>query len=246
MRIADETFAVDRRAFIAGATVLTTLVAETSPVSAQTRPTIDAATALVVVDVQNDFCTGGSLAVPKGEEVVPVVNALGQRFQNIVLTQDWHPAGHSSFATSHPGKKPFEVVEMPYGPQVLWPDHCVQGTSGAAFHEGLRLNHAQTIVRKGYRRDVDSYSGFIEADRRTPTGLAGYLKERGVTRVVCVGLATDFCVGWTALDARRAGLETFLVEEACRAIDLNGSLGKALADMAAAGVHRITVADVPT
>lgn len=245
MRIAEEHFAVDRRAFIAGATVLTALVSETGPVSAQTRPTIDAATALIVVDVQNDFCTGGSLAVPKGEEVVPVVNALGQRFQNIVLTQDWHPAGHSSFATSHAGKKPFEVVQMPYGPQVLWPDHCIQGTAGAAFHEGLRLNHAQTIVRKGYRREVDSYSGFVEADRRTPTGLAGYLKERGVTRVVCVGLATDFCVGWTALDARRAGLETFVVEEACRAIDLNGSLAKAWADMAAAGVHRIKAADVP-
>ncbi|CEJ15761.1 bifunctional nicotinamidase/pyrazinamidase [Phreatobacter sp. AB_2022a] len=240
----DRPFAIDRRSLVAGAAVL---VASSPGSSAQTqdRPMIDARTALIVVDVQNDFCPGGRLAVPRGDEVVAVVNAIGTRFANVVLTQDWHPAGHKSFASSHPGKKPFELVDMPYGPQVLWPDHCIWNSEGAAFHPALALPHAQTIVRKGYRPEVDSYSGFLEADRRTPTGLGGYLKERAITRAVVVGLATDFCVGWTAQDAAKAGLETFVVEEACRAIDLNGSLAKAWTDMAAAGVKRIKVADLP-
>ena len=204
---------------------------------------IDASSALIVVDVQNDFCPGGSLAVASGDEVVPVINALGKRFSTIVMTQDWHPTGHSSFASSHPGKKPFDLVQMPYGAQVLWPDHCIQGTKGAELRADLDLPAAQTIIRKGYRPEIDSYSGFIEADRKTPTGLGGYLRERGVTRAVVVGLATDFCVNWTAQDAARAGLETLVVEEACRAIDLDGSLAKAWSDMAALGVKRARAAD---
>ncbi|WP_332680856.1 bifunctional nicotinamidase/pyrazinamidase [Bosea sp. (in: a-proteobacteria)] len=205
---------------------------------------IDARTALIVVDVQNDFCPGGSLAVSGGDEVVAIVNALGRHFANVVLTQDWHPAGHSSFASSHPGRQPFEVVPMPYGPQVLWPDHCVQGSSGADFHPGLDLTLAQAVIRKGCRREVDSYSGFLEADRRTPTGLAGYLKERNVARVVIVGLATDFCVSWTAKDAVRSGFEAVVVEEACRAIDLDGSLDRAWAEMTALGVEKATAAEL--
>lgn len=204
---------------------------------------IDASSALIVVDVQNDFCPGGSLAVAGGDEVVPVINALGKRFSTIVMTQDWHPTGHSSFASSHPGKKPFNLVQMPYGAQVLWPDHCIQGTKGAEFRADLDLPAAQTIIRKGYRPEIDSYSGFIEADRKTPTGLGGYLRERGVVRAVVVGLATDFCVNWTAQDAARAGLETLVVEEACRAIDLNGSLTKAWVEMTALGVKRARAAD---
>jgi nicotinamidase/pyrazinamidase len=199
---------------------------------------------LIIVDVQNDFCPGGALAVAGGDEVVPVINRLARRFDNIVLTQDWHPAGHTSFASSHSGKAPFDLIELSSGPQVLWPDHCVQGTPGAAFHAGLDVPHAQMIVRKGYRRDVDSYSGFLEADRGTPTGLAGYLKERGLTRAFIVGLATDFCVAWTGLDARRFGLEATVVEDACRGIDAppvpGGPLAKAWSDMAAAGVRRVT------
>ncbi|RDJ24177.1 bifunctional nicotinamidase/pyrazinamidase [Bosea caraganae] len=206
---------------------------------------IDPQTALIVVDVQNDFCPGGSLAVAGGDEVVPVINALAQRFANVVLTQDWHPAGHSSFASSHLGKAPFETVAMPYGAQALWPEHCVQGTRGAEFHPGLDLPQAQAVVRKGFRSEVDSYSGFLEADRTTRTGLGGYLTERGVSRVVVVGLATDFCVGWTAQDAAAAGLDSLVVEEACRAIDHDGSLARAWAAMAASGVRRARVADLP-
>ena len=193
---------------------------------------------LIVVDVQNDFMPGGALAVPNGDEVVPVVNRLAARFENIVLTQDWHPRGHASFASSHPGKKPFETVRLSYGEQVLWPDHCVQETPGAAFSESLSLPGAQLIVRKGYHRDIDSYSGFLEADRKTSTGLAGYLKERRIARLFVCGLATDYCVAWTALDARAAGFETVVLEDACRAIDLDGSLARAWADLAAAGVVR--------
>jgi nicotinamidase/pyrazinamidase len=237
-------FILDRRHLILGASVLTAAAAA-RPLYAQEKPMIDAATALIVVDVQNDFCPGGSLAVAKGDEVVAVINALGKRFSTIVLTQDWHPAGHSSFATSHPGKKPFELIQMAYGPQVLWPDHCIQRTKGAEFRADLDLPTAQTIIRKGYRPQIDSYSGFLEADRKTPTGLGGYLKERGVTRAVVVGLATDFCVNWTAQDAAKAGLQTLVVEEACRAIDLNGSLEKAWADMAALGVKQIKVGELP-
>lgn len=238
-------FEIDRRVLVAGATVLLAGASAARPLHAQEKPVIDARTALIVVDVQNDFCPGGSLAVSKGDEVVPVINALGRRFETVILTQDWHPAGHSSFASSHPGKKPFEVIGMPYGPQVLWPDHCIQGTKGAEFRSDLDLPMAQTIIRKGYRPQIDSYSGFVEADRRTPTGLGGYLKERGVTRAVVVGLATDFCVSWTAQDAAKAGLETLVVEEACRAIDLGGSLAKAWADMAASGVRRTNAAALP-
>jgi nicotinamidase/pyrazinamidase len=194
---------------------------------------------LIVVDVQNDFCPGGALAVPNGDEVVPVINRLAVRFDNVVLTQDWHPRGHASFASSHPGKKPFETVELPYGAQVLWPDHCVQGTRGAAFHEGLEPGKAQLVIRKGFHRDIDSYSAFLEADRKTTTGLAGYLKERGLKSLFVCGLATDFCVAWTALDARKAGFEVSVIEDACRAIDLEGSLERAWAEMAAAGVKRI-------
>lgn len=197
---------------------------------------------LIVVDVQNDFCPGGALAVPAGDTVVPVINALARQFENVVLTQDWHPAGHVSFASTHAGRKPFDLVDLPYGPQVLWPDHCIQTSAGAAFHPGLAVPHAQTIIRKGYRRDVDSYSGFLEADRKTPTGLAGYLAERGLKRAFMVGLATDFCVAWTALDGRRLGLEVTVVEDACRGIDAptvpGGTLAKAWADMTAAGVQR--------
>ncbi len=203
---------------------------------------------LVVVDVQNDFCPGGALAVADGDAVVPVINALARRFDNVVLTQDWHPAGHVSFASSHPGKAPFELIELPYGPQVLWPDHCIQGRSGAEFHVGLDVPHAQAVVRKGYRSGVDSYSGFLEADRFTPTGLGAYLNERGLRRVFLVGLATDFCVAWTALDARRLGFEVTVVEDACRGIDAptipGGTLTKAWADMAAAGVSRLSSGQV--
>jgi nicotinamidase/pyrazinamidase len=200
--------------------------------------------ALIVVDVQNDFCPGGNLPVVDGHAVVPVINRLAERFEVIVLTQDWHPEGHASFHTSHEGKAPFETKELHYGTQVLWPEHCVQESPGAAFHPELDIPRAQLVIRKGHHIGVDSYSAFREADRKTPTGLAGYLRERGVTRVFVVGLATDYCVAWTALDARAAGFDALVVEDACRAIDLGGSLAKAWADMAAAGVGRITSADV--
>ena len=193
---------------------------------------------LVVVDVQNDFIPGGALAVPQGDEVVPEINRLAARFDDVILTQDWHPRGHASFASSHPGKKPFETIELPYGSQVLWPDHCVQGTAGAAFHPDLNLTKAQLVIRKGHHRDIDSYSAFLEADRETTTGLAGYLKERGFRKLYVCGLATDFCVAWTALDARAAGFDTTVIENACRAIDLDGSLQRAWAQMTAAGVKR--------
>lgn len=191
---------------------------------------------LIVIDVQNDFCPGGALAVPEGDAVVPLINNLMPRFANVVWTQDWHPAGHSSFASSHPGKAPFSTIAMPYGEQTLWPDHCIQGTSGADFHAGLDPTRAQMIIRKGFRGAIDSYSAFFENDRTTPTGLAGYLKERGLTRVFCVGLATDFCVRFSAEDARRLGLETVLIADACRAIDLGGSLAAGMTAVKAAGV----------
>ena len=194
---------------------------------------------LLVVDVQNDFCAGGALAVPGGEDVVDVANRLSRRFANVVLTQDWHPAGHRSFASMHAGKAPFETTTMPYGPQVLWPDHCVQNTLGAAFHRDLDIPNAALFVRKGFRADVDSYSAFFENDQRTATGLGGYLVERGLSRVYLGGLATDYCVHFSALDARRQCLETILIEDACRAIDLNGSLDDAMTAMKAAGVSVI-------
>ncbi|QEH38427.1 nicotinamidase/pyrazinamidase [Aquisphaera giovannonii] len=193
---------------------------------------------LVVVDVQNDFCPGGALAVPGGDEVPAVINELSRQFDHVILTQDWHPAGHLSFASSHPGARPFATVELPYGPQVLWPDHCVQDTEGARFHPGLAVRNCELIVRKGYRREVDSYSAFRDNDRRSPTGLAGYLRERGLRRLFVVGLATDFCVAYTALDARRLGFEVTVIEAGCRAIDLDGSLGAAWEQMEEAGVMR--------
>jgi nicotinamidase/pyrazinamidase len=200
--------------------------------------------ALIIVDVQNDFCPGGALAVPAGDEVVAVANRLARRFDNLVLTQDWHPAGHRSFASAHPGKKPFDVVKMPYGDQVLWPDHCVQGSEGAALRADLDVPRAQLVIRKGWRSEVDSYSGFIEGDGRTRTGLEGYLRERGVARVFVCGLATDFCVAWTALDARKLGFEAAVIEDGCRAIDAQGSLAAAWRNMDAAGVRRMRSADL--
>jgi nicotinamidase/pyrazinamidase len=199
---------------------------------------MNAKSVLIVVDVQSGFMPGGGLPVPRGDEVVPVINALAKRFANVVLTQDWHPAGHASFASSHAGKNPFELMQMPYGEQVLWPDHCVQGTHDAALHADLHIPHAQLIIRKGFHAGVDSYSAFQEADRVTSTGLAAYLQARGLSDVHVCGLATDFCVAWTALDARAAGFEVTVHEAACRAIDLNGSLAQAWAQMQAAGVNR--------
>ncbi len=195
--------------------------------------------ALIVVDVQNCFVDGGTLPVKGGADVVPIINRIAKAFENVIVTQDWHTQGHASFASSHAGMKPFSTTEMPYGQQVLWPDHCVQGTKDAALVDGLQLPQAALIIRKGYHRGVDSYSAFEEADRRTPTGLGGYLGERGIQRVFIVGLATDFCVAWTALDAVERGLDTYVVEDATRAIDLNGSLANAWQQMTARGVKRI-------
>lgn len=192
--------------------------------------------ALIVIDVQNDFCPGGALAVAGGDQVVPVINTLIGRFEHVVLTQDWHPAGHSSFASSHPGKAPFETVEMAYGTQTLWPDHCVQGSPGAAFHPGLEWTGAELIIRKGFRKTIDSYSAFFENDHETPTGLSGYLRERGISKVTLAGLATDFCVAYSALDARRQGFDATLILDGCRAIDLGGSLAAMTAKMREAGV----------
>ena len=206
---------------------------------------IDAMSVLIVVDVQNCFLPGGSLAVGKGEEVIPIINKLGKDFANVVMTQDWHTPDHVSFASQHSGKKPFEMVKLPYGDQVLWPDHCVQGTDGAAIHKDINIPHAQLVIRKGFRKTVDSYSAFREADRKTVTGLAGYLKSRGLRKVFVTGLATDFCVAWTAMDARKEGFDTYVVEDACRGIDTQGSLAKAWDAMKKAGVKRIQSGDLP-
>lgn len=201
--------------------------------------------ALLVIDVQNDFCPGGALAVPDGDAVVPLINQLAPRFSHVVMTQDWHPAGHASFAGSHAGKAPFDLVMLDYGDQVLWPDHCVQKTAGADFHADLDLPGASLIIRKGFRPDIDSYSAFFENDRQTTTGLTGYLRERGTTRVFLAGLATDFCVLYSALDARAQGFEAVVIDDACRAIDLDGSLAAAHAAMAEAGVARCRAEDIP-
>jgi len=206
------------------------------------KPGADAA--LIVVDVQNCFVTGGTLPVKDGEQVVPVINRIAPMFQNIVVTQDWHTPGHASFASAHGGKKPFDSVALKYGQQVLWPDHCVQGTDDAALHKDLKLPTAQLVIRKGYNKGVDSYSAFMEADRKTVTGLDGYLKARGIKTVFVTGLATDFCVAWTAQDARSAGFNVFVVEDACRAIDLNGSLQAAWKAMDKAGCKRIQSEDL--
>ncbi|WP_273522179.1 bifunctional nicotinamidase/pyrazinamidase [Rhodosalinus sediminis] len=192
--------------------------------------------ALIVIDVQNDFCPGGALAVPEGDAIVPGVNALMREFPAVILTQDWHPAGHTSFASEHPGRAPMETVEMPYGPQILWPDHCVQGTPGAAFHPDLDTDRADLILRKGFRRAIDSYSAFFENDGTTPTGLEGYLRTRGLSRLTMVGLATDVCVAYSAQDAARLGFEVELRADLCRGIDHEGSLGRALAAMRERGV----------
>ncbi len=192
--------------------------------------------ALVVIDVQNDFCPGGALAVAGGDEIISRINGLMDTFPIVILTQDWHPATHASFAANHPGAAPFSLITMPYGPQVLWPTHCVQGTTGAAFHADLRTDPAQLILRKGFRPGIDSYSAFFENDRTTPTGLEGYLRARGVTAVTLVGLATDYCVAYSALDAARLGFQVAVLQGACRAIDLNGSLALAQNQMRAAGV----------
>jgi nicotinamidase/pyrazinamidase len=179
---------------------------------------------LLLVDVQNDFCPGGALAVPRGDEIVPLVNRLAARFRHVVLTQDWHPRGHGSFASTHPGKKPYETVELSYGTQVLWPDHCVQGTRGADFRADLDVPHAELVLRKGYHREIDSYSAFVENDRKTATGLAGYLRGRGFVRAFIAGLAFDFCVRYSAEDAHRQGFNVVVVEDACRGIDVAGSV----------------------
>jgi len=191
---------------------------------------------LIVIDVQNDFCPGGALAVPDGDAVAPAINRLAAHFAHVVLTQDWHPPGHTSFATSHPGKRPFETIEAPYGTQTLWPEHCVQETRGAAFHPALAVPHAELVLRKGFRPTIDSYSAFRENDRRTPTGLNAYLRERGFARLTLCGLATDFCIFWSAIDAREAGFEVAVAIDACRGIDLDGSLAQAMRAMAEAGV----------
>jgi len=191
---------------------------------------------LVIVDVQNDFCPGGALVVPEGDQIVPAVNRLAGEFGHVVLTQDWHPPGHASFASSHPPNQPFDTIDLPYGRQILWPDHCVQGTAGAAFHPGLDVPHAELVLRKGFRTEIDSYSAFFENDRRTPTGLGGYLKERGFERITVCGLATDFCVFYSAIDGRQAGFEVTVATSACRGIDVDGSLAAAMRAMTEAGV----------
>jgi len=207
---------------------------------------IGASDVLVAVDVQNDFCPGGRLAVPHGDEVVAPINRLAAKFAHVVLTQDWHPAGHLSFASSHPGRQPFESIAVAYGPQVLWPDHCVQGTAGAAFHPALDIPHAALVIRKGFHPAIDSYSTFYENDRTTPTGLAGYLRERGLARVFLAGLAFDFCVRYSAEDARRHGFEVIVIEDACRGIDLDGSMAATRASFAARGVVCVGMGEVGT
>lgn len=235
---------LNRRQILAafGATTLAGLISTESRAAMSIKP--DDASALLVIDVQNCFLPGGSLAVKDGEQVVPVINRIAKAFTNVVMTQDWHTAGHVSFASAHPGKKPFEIVDLPYGKQVLWPDHCVQGTDGATLSKDLSIPQAELIIRKGFHKDVDSYSAFTEADGKTTTGLAAYLNARQVKKLFVAGLATDFCVAWTALDARKAGFETYVVEDACRGIDTQGSMAKAWADMAKAGVKRIQSGEI--
>ena len=235
---------VNRRQMVCGLAAIGASLWPLRTISAASKIAINDKSVLLVVDVQNCFLPGGSLAVKDGEQVIPVINSLAKAFANVVLTQDWHTPNHVSFASHHPGKKPFEVITLPYGKQVLWPDHCVQGTPGAAISADISIPHAQLVVRKGYHPMIDSYSAIYEADHKTATGLAGYLKHRGLKSVFVTGLATDFCVGWTAIDARRSGFETYVVEDACRAIDVNGSLAAAWVAMAKAGVHRIKLEDI--
>ena len=231
---------MDRREFLGGAAATAVVAGLTNPAVGQgVKIKPGAQDVLLVVDVQNCFVPGGTLPVAGGDQIVPLINRLAKAFEHVVLTQDWHTAGHVSFASSHPGKKPFETVSLPYGTQVLWPDHCVQGTADSNLHAALQIPHAELIIRKGYRRHVDSYSAFFEADGKTPTGLAGYLKERGLQQVFLVGLATDFCVAWSALDARKAGFAAAVIEDATRGIDAGGSLAKSWQDMTGAGVRRL-------
>jgi nicotinamidase/pyrazinamidase len=231
-------------ALMGGAGVFAGLCHAVEQTSGTMRIVPDASSVLIVVDVQNCFVPGGTLPVSKGDEVVPIINRIAGLFEHVVLTQDWHPAGHASFASSHAGKKPFETATLSYGEQVLWPDHCVQGTADAELHNDLRIPHARLVIRKGYRRNVDSYSAFVEADRKSTTGLAGYLTEHKIRKVFIAGLATDFCVAWTALDARKVGFETYVIEDACRAIDLDGSLQRAWSDMMNTGVSRMQSTDM--
>jgi nicotinamidase/pyrazinamidase len=235
---------LDRRRILAGVAVTATTAVLSRQVWAAASIKVDDASALLVIDVQNCFLPGGSLAVKDGEQVIPVINRVAKGFANVVMTQDWHTPGHISFASVHAGKKPFETVELAYGKQVLWPDHCVQGTDGASLSKDLSIPQAALIVRKGFHKDVDSYSAFTEADGKTTTGLSAYLKARQIERLFVAGLATDFCVAWTALDARKAGFDTYVVEDACRGIDTQGSLAKAWADMAGAGVKRVQSNDL--
>ena len=237
---------IDRRRFLVSASALAAVGAfgGISAALAQGKIKIDDKSVLIVVDVQNCFLPGGSLAVKDGEQVVPIINKLGQSFQHVVMTQDWHTPGHVSFASSHHGKKPFEMIKLPYGDQVLWPDHCVQGTDGAAISKDINIPHAELVIRKGFRKGVDSYSAFREADKKTTTGLGAYLKARGLSRVFVTGLATDFCVAWTAMDARREGFDTYVIEDAARGIDAQGSLAKAWDAMKKAGVKRIQSGDL--
>ena len=233
----------DRRRFLTLAATALTLAGSTRAF-AQAKVKPAETDVLLVVDVQNCFLPGGTLPVPDGDKIIPLINRLAPAFKHVVVTQDWHTPAHVSFASSHSGKKPFDSAQLPYGTQVLWPDHCIQGTADAELHKDLKLPNAELIIRKGYRQGVDSYSAFLEADRKTQTGLAGYLKERGFKRVFLAGLATDFCVAWSALDARKAGFEALVIEDATRGIDAGGSLGKAWQDMTGAGVKRIKSSDI--
>lgn len=195
--------------------------------------------ALLVIDLQNDFCPGGALAVKDGDAIIPTVNALARRFDHVLLTQDWHPEAHISFASTHQNRRPFETIDVPYGPQTLWPEHCLQHSEGAAFHSSLDIPHAELILRKGFRREIDSYSAFLENDHQTPTGLAGYLRERGLTRLFLCGLAYDFCVRFSAIDGKALGLECLVIEDATRPVNLPGSVEATNTDLATAGVRRI-------
>ncbi|WP_263383964.1 bifunctional nicotinamidase/pyrazinamidase [Granulicella arctica] len=200
--------------------------------------------ALLIIDVQNDFCPGGALAIADGDAVVPIINRLAKRFDHVLLTQDWHPAGHISFASTHDGRAAYETMDAPYGPQALWPDHCLQGSAGAAFHPALDVTRAELILRKGFRVDIDSYSAFLENDHSTVTGLAGYLQERGLRRLFLCGLAYDFCVRFSAMDGKAAGFETIVIEDACRAVDLPGSVDETNAALASAGIVKIKSAEL--
>jgi nicotinamidase/pyrazinamidase len=233
------TLSLSRRLFLTSSAAILA-----APAFAADKIKPDVKSVLIVTDVQNCFVDGGTLPVKGGAEVVPVINKLAPAFENIVITQDWHTPGHASFASAHGGKKPFETTQLSYGTQVLWPDHCVQGTEGASLSKDLAIPHAGLVIRKGFNKNVDSYSAFTEADGKTTTGLAAYLKARKVKRVFLAGLATDYCVAWSALDARKAGFETYVIEDACRGIDTQGSLAKAWADMDKAGVKRIQSSDL--